>query len=333
MDLGSVLVAFLMLVALLLLCLMLVAYAFRDHQSLLLYHPGMPEESLVICSTPPENGISVYDSITITTKDGVALRGYLVRPENSSVSDQTVIDRVESSLIIYFHGNAGNVGHRLSIARVLARDAHAAVLMMDYRGYGMSDKHLPPSEEGLKVDGEAVLDYALNHIPHRKGRVYVMGTSLGGAVSVHLASQKKFQSRIAGLILENTFTSISDMVDALATPIITQQLRPRLAMFAIPILKYVIKPLTLFIGWRSCDHIPKISVPILFLSGREDELVPAAHMDRLYSLATRCSEKRLQKFPDGQHNNLCTKPLYFTTVKEWISANNQKREAHYAVSM
>lgn len=327
-----------MMLGLLLLCLMLVAYVFRDHQSLLLYHPGMPEDSLVNCSTPPENGINVYESITISTKDGVALRGYLCRPDNSSISDQTVIDRVESSFIIYFHGNAGNVGHRLPIARVFARDVNAAVLMVDYRGFGMSDKHLPPSEEGLKLDVDAILDYALNYIPHKKGNVFVMGTSLGGAVSVHLASQKRFQSHIAGVILENTFTSISDMVDALALPILKQHLRPKLATVIIPFLKYVIKPLTLFIGWRSCDHISKITSPILFISGRADELVPCVQMDQLYALATRASEKRMQKIQDGQHNNLCSKPMYFSSIKDWISTTLQRRDsreetAHFAVNI
>ena len=82
---------------------------------------------------------------------------------------------------------------------------------MAYRGYGDSEGE--PSEEGLHLDAEATLDYALNDPNIDNDRLFVFGRSLGGAVAVRLAAEKG--ANIKGLIIENTFTSISDMVDAL----------------------------------------------------------------------------------------------------------------------
>ena len=83
------------------------------------------------------------------------------------------------------------------------------MLILAYRGYGNSEGK--PSEEGLKLDAEATLEYAQNHEEIDNDRIFVFGRSLGGAVATQLAMNKS--NSIKGLIIENTFTSISDMVD------------------------------------------------------------------------------------------------------------------------
>ena len=90
--------------------------------------------------------------------------------------------------------------------------------MVAYRGY--SDSEGKPSEEGIQKDAIAVMEYAVSYkkkIEQQGQRkdLYLLGRSLGGAVCVYLANLGTFKQEIKGLILENTFTSIQDMVSVI----------------------------------------------------------------------------------------------------------------------
>ena len=76
---------------------------------------------------------------------------------------------------------------------------------MDYRGYGHSEGN--PSERGLQYDAEATLDWALGNQDIDHTKIFIFGRSLGGAVTIDLASKR--QQDISGIIIENTFTSLS----------------------------------------------------------------------------------------------------------------------------
>ena len=85
--------------------------------------------------------------------------------------------------------------------------------------------------------------------------MYVFGRSLGGAVSINLVTNPLYSDKIKGLIVENTFTCISDMIDVV-----------------LPVLKYF-----KFLQrnhWRSIDLISSIKAPILFIKSMQDELIP-----------------------------------------------------------
>jgi fermentation-respiration switch protein FrsA (DUF1100 family) len=93
--------------------------------------------------------------------------------------------------------------------------------------------------------------------------IFLYGRSLGGAVSIYLGSHPEYKSKIRGLILENTFTSISDMIDAI-----------------MPIFKYL-----KFLQrnhWKSIERVPHIEKPILFIRSLRDEIVPTIQMVRLF---------------------------------------------------
>ena len=109
-----------------------------------------------------------------------------------------------------FHGNAGNIGHRVPIAKVLEENIGCYVFMLEYRGYGLSTGN--PDEEGIKIDAQTALDYIRNQKETQDGKIIVFGQSLGGAVAVQLVANNQDASDIVGLILENTFTSIRDMI-------------------------------------------------------------------------------------------------------------------------
>ena len=109
-----------------------------------------------------------------------------------------------------FHGNAGNIGHRVPIAKVLEENTGCSVLMLEYRGYGMSSG--VPNEEGLIIDAQTGLDWIRNSKETKGNRILVYGQSLGGAVAIQLVDRNQETGDVAGLILENTFTSIRDMI-------------------------------------------------------------------------------------------------------------------------
>jgi abhydrolase domain-containing protein 13 len=186
--------------------------------------------------------------------------------------------------IVFFHGNAGNIGLRLPNALQMLQYVQANVLLVEYRGYGNSDS-VPPNEAGLKLDAEAALQYTHTKLLPMvdRNKIFLFGRSLGGSVAIHLAASPIAQQYpIAGVMVENTFLSISHMVDHL-----------------MPWLRYV-KPLVLRLNWDSYSIISNVHVPILFLAGGKDELVPHHHMRLLHQAATKSSV--LHVIPDGTHN-------------------------------
>ena len=114
-----------------------------------------------------------------------------------------------------FHGNAGNIGHRVPIAKVLEENSGCNIFMLEYRGYGLSSG--TPNEEGLMVDAQTALDYIRQKKETQGGKIIVYGQSLGGAVAVQLVAKNQEAGDVAGLILENTFTSMRKLIPRLTS--------------------------------------------------------------------------------------------------------------------
>lgn len=109
-----------------------------------------------------------------------------------------------------FHGNAGNIGHRVPIAKVLEENLGCNVFMLEYRGYGLSTG--TPDENGINIDAQTALDYIRKQKETEGGKIIVYGQSLGGAVAIQLVAKNQEDDDIAAMILENTFTSIREMI-------------------------------------------------------------------------------------------------------------------------
>lgn len=107
------------------------------------------------------------------------------------------------------------------------------------------------------MDAESVLEYAKSHPLLVNSPIILFGRSLGGAVSLALYDRKG--EGVSSLILENTFLSISDMVDAL-----------------MPFLNYVraLKSMLLMMDWNNARSIAKVNVPILFVAGKSVFYLP-----------------------------------------------------------
>jgi abhydrolase domain-containing protein 13 len=268
-------------------------------------------DSLAPCPRPPkpkpprspdEHGITDFEEHFIKTKDGAVVHAWLLLHAQSQALPT----------IVYFHGNAGNMGFRLPHGVNLYKQCRANVLLVDYRGYGASEGK--PSEAGLLEDARAVLAHVRAHPRVASDRIVLYGKSLGGAVALALAEARP--QEVAALVLENTFLSIPAMVDILL---------PYLSM---------VKGLILRIGWHNDRRVGRLAHPMLFVSGLQDELVPPAHMKQLSRLATRSVWPQLYTVADGTHNDTMFRGglAYYRTYREFLQRvleilEEQQREA------
>jgi len=268
-------------------------YGFQDA---LLYQPNEPDTSRTIVQTP-EIFHMPYETITIETCDNEKLHGFLIKQMNRTNECET---------LIFFHGNAGNIGHRLQNAHLLYRTCNINLLLFDYRGYGKSTGS--PSENGLYTDALAVYEYVRKRTDLNQEKIFLFGRSLGGAVALHLAShlaQTNATPPLHSVIVENTFTSIPDMAKRL---------------FQVFVLDYV--PNWCYKNvYPSITKIRHIKVPVLFLSGGQDELVPAAMMEKLHE-ECKSQNKQLVIFPDGQHNTTWLAHNYTSEIRKFLAEVN-----------
>jgi fermentation-respiration switch protein FrsA (DUF1100 family) len=181
--------------------------------------------------------------VWLNTPDGVRLHAWWVGREGTHL------------VTLFFHGNAGNVTHRiLHIREIVA--AGSSILIPDYRGYGKSGGR--PTEKGLYTDSETAFTYLLGQ-GYRSKQIILHGESLGTAVAVDLAGRRP----CAGLVLEAPFTSASDVAGTV-----------------LPVLGP-----TLIQSFNSVPKIRWLLKPKLFMQGDRDEVIPLRLGQSLYAAA------------------------------------------------
>ncbi len=209
-----------------------------------------------------------------------------------------------------------DIGNRLVNTRQLYAYLKANILLVEYRGYGNSAG--VPSEHGFKLDARAALEFIRTRPDLDPKRIFVFGRSLGGAVTLWLANE--YPDYICAAIVENTFTSIQDMAITLLKRVVDP--------------KWFEKPLRLFLAvfmtshWRSIDVVPTIRVPLMFISGLSDELVPPAQMTELYQAVAPDVYKFIHTVPGGEHNTTFYQggELYYDVFSRFID-NAGKEQA------
>ena len=233
-----------------------------------------------VTDTPSHWGMS-YDEVTFAATDGVRLHGWFVPGYGETT-------------LLWFHGNAGNIGHRLENLMLLHRAVGANIFIFDYRGYGKSEGKA--SEAGTYRDARGALDYLLSRRDVAEDKIVYFGRSLGTAVAVWLAAQRA----PCGLILESPFSSVKDM-----------------ARVAFPNL-----PLHLLVRGRydSLSRIGAVSCPVLVLHGEMDDVIPLDQGKKLYAAARE--PKRFYLIPGAAHNDTYEVggDAYFREFGEFISS-------------
>jgi fermentation-respiration switch protein FrsA (DUF1100 family) len=158
-------------------------------------------------------------------------------------------------LLIWFHGNAGNLSDRGGTAAEFAGRG-LSVLLFDYRGYGRSEGR--PTEHGLYEDSLAAFDFAVSELQPDRRRIALYGESLGGPYAAHVAARRGG----CCVVLENTFPSLVSMARAL----------------------YPYAPFAFFVSrsLRTTDYLNEARLPVLVMHGRRDQIIPFRLGEELY---------------------------------------------------
>lgn len=208
----------------------------------------LPEMDRAHPASPADIGLA-FDPLRLSTSDGETLDGWHV---------PTKPGRQARGLVLFFHGNAGNIGHRLDYLGMF----HAldyATLIIDYRGYGKSSGS--PSEAGTYLDAEAAWRHATQVLGFAPQRIVVFGESLGGAVAAQLATTR----RPGALVLASTFTSVPDL---------GAELYPLLPIRLLARIRY-----------DTAHRVTQIDCPLLVIHSRDDDIIPYRHGRRLFEAA------------------------------------------------
>ncbi len=213
-------------------------------QSRLLYFPNIPGRALT--ATPADIGLS-FEEARITTVDGLELHGWYVPAGTGAPA------------VLFCHGNAGNISHRLEWLQIF-HDMGLAVLLFDYRGYGRSRG--APDEAGTYRDAQAAWDFLTRVKGVSPARIVIVGESLGGAIAAHLA---KDVATAGALVLLSTFTSAPDLASEFYWYLPVRLL----ARFQYPTAEYV-------------SHV---RAPTLVIHSRDDEIAPFSHGRKLFERA------------------------------------------------
>jgi hypothetical protein len=209
----------------------------------------------------PDQWDLAYEDVTIDTADGLKLHGWFVPHERSS------------EVLLFLHGNGGNIAHRGESLRIFQR-LGINVLIIDYRGYGQSEG--TPSENGFYEDARSAWRYLTETKGYRAGQIVIFGRSIGGAVAANLITEQQ----PAKVILESTFSSARDMAGSLM-PVLSK----------IVILRY---------NFDAISHIGQLQTPLLVLHSPDDEIIPFRLGEKLYDAAD--GPKQFVKLK-GDHNN------------------------------
>lgn len=133
-----------------------------------LFYPELPSHSRVFVPIPSMYGLP-YENIQVRASDGTMLHMFFIyQPQER---------KHQSPTIVFLHGNAGNMGHRLQNSVGLYHNLHCNILLVEYRGYGLSEGN--PSEEGLYLDARASIDYLYTRNDINLSEIIVFGRSLG----------------------------------------------------------------------------------------------------------------------------------------------------------
>jgi pimeloyl-ACP methyl ester carboxylesterase len=223
----------------------------------LIFHPTTD-----IARTPRDVGLDYLD-LYFTTADNVRLNGWFIPHPQASAT------------MIWFHGNAGNIGDRVDNIKLLHDKTRISIFIFDYRGYGRSPGS--SSETTTYIDGDAAMNFVRTQLQVDSKNLLIFGRSLGAAVAAEMATRHGRRA----VILESPFTSISDMA--------------KIVLPALPI-----GPL-LSAKFDVIDKVGKITAPLLVLHGDQDEIIPFEQGQRVFAAARQ--PKQFYPIKGAGHND------------------------------
>ncbi|MGM0441749.1 MAG: alpha/beta hydrolase [Elusimicrobiota bacterium] len=246
---------------------------------------GVYFPSSEITGTPSDVQLK-FKEINFNSLDGISLSGwYIPRPESSKV-------------LLYLHGNAGNIGHRLEKLKILS-ELDLNIFIFDYRGYGKSGGS--PTEEGLYRDARAAYSYLKEELEYRPENIVIYGKSLGGNVAIDLGG------RVGEgiLISESAFTGAVDM-----------------GKLILPFVPRSVLDLFVTLDYNSLEKIKEVEIPKLIIHARDDRITPYFMGEQLFEAAAEPKEFYSMQ---GGHNQIAYRELmkWQTRIDKFIKNNTE----------
>ncbi len=243
-----------------------------------------PETGREILSTPHQAGLP-YEDVRLTASDGTGLHGWYVPAAQAR------------GTVLFLHGNAGNVSHRIDSLQMFHRLGYST-LIFDYRGYGNSSGK--PSEQGTYRDAEA----AWRHLTEQRRippcRIVLFGESLGGAVASWLAARQE----PAALVIASGFTSVPDLA---------RHFYPYLPVRWLARLRY-----------DTSRNLRAVTAPVMIAHSPQDEIIPFEHGRALYAAAN--PPRRFLELAGGHNDG-------FIFMREaWVRALGDFLDGHVQAS-
>jgi hypothetical protein len=229
----------------------------------------------------PSKALLDYEDVWFHTPDEVRLHGWMIPSAGSS------------ALMLFCHGNAGNISHRVDNLRRL-HDIGLSVFILDYRGYGQSGGRI--TEAGFYLDAEAAYTVARQYAAARNLKLVIFGRSLGGIAAVHLGARYA----CSGLILESTFTHMAAMARV---------------HFPLPVPEGLLRH-----KLNALEKIGRIKAPVLFVHGDLDDIVPIKLGRELFDATI--APKEFMTIPGAGHNDtyFVGGQSYFDKLRSFISS-------------
>ena len=237
-----------------------------------------PDSDLV--AMPDQLGLS-YEEVFFRTEDGLTLHGWYV-PGPGEVT------------WLWFHGNGGNISHRLDEVALFHHRLGVNQFVFDYRGYGRSEGK--PTERGTYGDARGALAYLKGRGDVDPGKIVYFGRSLGTAVAVELATADE----PLGLVLVAPFTSVSNMA--------------RIAFPWVPFHRLVRG------RYDSLERISRIKAPVLILHGDADQTIPVAEGQRLFDAATGPKQFRLLSGAGHNDTYVTGGRVYWDAMEDFLQS-------------
>jgi hypothetical protein len=224
--------------------------------------------------------------VFIPTADRKKLQSYYLKSDTGKI------------VVIYFHGNGGNIAQRLPELMHFYRMG-VSVLGVGYRGYGRSTGR--PSEAGIYQDGKSALAYAKDTLGFKPAQVVVCGRSIGTTAAMNTAAGQE----VGGLILVTPLTTGREYARA-----------------------HGLGAFSFLAGgsFKNTSRCGKIKCPVLVIHGTKDEVIPYWMGEEIFKKLA-ASDKKFVTIKNGFHNDLeiVDPETYWNSIQEFLSSLSFKQ--------
>jgi fermentation-respiration switch protein FrsA (DUF1100 family) len=242
--------------------------------------------------TPQTVGLA-YEDLRLPTTDGLTLSAWFLPSRTPA-----------KGTILFLHGNAQNISTHLGSVYWLPERGFN-VLLLDYRGYGASQGQ--PSVPGAQQDIDSAMRYLVARRDIDPRRIVVLAQSLGGALGLHYLAHSGYRQHLRGAVIDSAFTGYREIAG--------EKLRGSWLTWPLS------WPLSLTVtdDYRPLAAAPQVApIPLLFLHGDRDEVIPVQHARRLYEAARE--PKELWIVEGAAHIQSLDQPAVRDRLVSWLTA-------------